>query len=162
MATPLHHTWTYQAMAHDVLQYSLNRVTVTEQAQQEHGMNYSPKVLNRAQMLVNGTSYVKMLSRPSFIYFHWWSILVCGLGHICRQRFSKNHLSTNEEPFVDICRLIALNKTFEAIFLSVILDKLAFFGMPYGISGMIYAYDMSTYMAHVQWKRNMLLISAFL
>ena len=30
LATPLHHTWTYQAMAHDVLQYSLNRVTITE------------------------------------------------------------------------------------------------------------------------------------
>ncbi len=25
LATPLHHTWTYQAMTHDVLQYSLNR-----------------------------------------------------------------------------------------------------------------------------------------
>jgi hypothetical protein len=25
MATPLHHTWTYQALAHDVLQYSQNR-----------------------------------------------------------------------------------------------------------------------------------------
>lgn len=30
MATPLHHTWTYQALAHDVLRYSLNRVTITE------------------------------------------------------------------------------------------------------------------------------------
>jgi len=28
MATPLHHTWTYQAMAHDVLPYNQNRVTV--------------------------------------------------------------------------------------------------------------------------------------
>ena len=28
LATPLHHTWTYQALAHDVLQYSLNRVTI--------------------------------------------------------------------------------------------------------------------------------------
>lgn len=25
VATSLHHTWTYQALAHDVLQYSLNR-----------------------------------------------------------------------------------------------------------------------------------------
>lgn len=25
MATPLHHTWTYQALAHDVLDLSLNR-----------------------------------------------------------------------------------------------------------------------------------------
>nr|XP_053650238.1 sec1 family domain-containing protein 1-like [Cherax quadricarinatus] len=31
LATPLHHTWTYQALAHDVLNLSLNRVTVTEQ-----------------------------------------------------------------------------------------------------------------------------------
>ncbi|XP_048480612.1 protein sly1 homolog [Plutella xylostella] len=30
MATPLHHTWTYQALAHDVLDLSLNRVTVPE------------------------------------------------------------------------------------------------------------------------------------
>uniref|UniRef100_A0A6B2EKA0 Protein sly1 homolog n=1 Tax=Phlebotomus kandelakii TaxID=1109342 RepID=A0A6B2EKA0_9DIPT len=30
MATPLHHTWTYQALAHDVLELSLNRVTVEE------------------------------------------------------------------------------------------------------------------------------------
>lgn len=28
MATPLHHTWTYQALAHDVLDLSLNRVVV--------------------------------------------------------------------------------------------------------------------------------------
>ena len=28
MATPLHHTWTYQALAHDVLPYDQNRVTV--------------------------------------------------------------------------------------------------------------------------------------
>lgn len=31
LATPLHHTWTYQALAHDVLNLSLNRVSVTEQ-----------------------------------------------------------------------------------------------------------------------------------
>ncbi|KAJ8895813.1 hypothetical protein PR048_001151 [Dryococelus australis] len=30
MATPLHHTWTYQAMAHDVLDLALNRVVVEE------------------------------------------------------------------------------------------------------------------------------------
>lgn len=30
MATPLHHTWTYQALAHDVLGLSLNRVTLEE------------------------------------------------------------------------------------------------------------------------------------
>ncbi len=28
LASTLHHTWTYQALAHDVLQYSLNRVTI--------------------------------------------------------------------------------------------------------------------------------------
>ena len=28
LATPLHHTWTYQALAHDVLHYSLNRVSL--------------------------------------------------------------------------------------------------------------------------------------
>ncbi|XP_071515570.1 sec1 family domain-containing protein 1 isoform X4 [Panulirus ornatus] len=31
LATPLHHTWTYQALVHDVLNLSLNRITVTEQ-----------------------------------------------------------------------------------------------------------------------------------
>lgn len=30
MATPLHHTWTYQALAHDVLDLQLNRVTLEE------------------------------------------------------------------------------------------------------------------------------------
>lgn len=30
MATPLHHTWTYQALAHDVLDLSLNRLVVEE------------------------------------------------------------------------------------------------------------------------------------
>lgn len=30
LATPLHHTWTYQALIHDVLDLSLNSVTVTE------------------------------------------------------------------------------------------------------------------------------------
>ncbi|XP_063376762.1 protein sly1 homolog isoform X1 [Cydia fagiglandana] len=30
MATPLHHTWTYQALAHDVLDLSLNRAAVPE------------------------------------------------------------------------------------------------------------------------------------
>ncbi|XP_072169857.1 sec1 family domain-containing protein 1-like [Diadema setosum] len=30
MATPLHHTWTYQALSHDVLDLQLNRVTLEE------------------------------------------------------------------------------------------------------------------------------------
>ncbi|XP_066145777.1 protein sly1 homolog isoform X2 [Euwallacea fornicatus] len=30
MATPLHHTWTYQALAHDVLNLSLNRVVIED------------------------------------------------------------------------------------------------------------------------------------
>lgn len=30
MATPLHHTWTYQALAHDLLSMSLNRVVLQE------------------------------------------------------------------------------------------------------------------------------------
>lgn len=30
MATPLHHTWTYQALAHDVLDLALNRVVVED------------------------------------------------------------------------------------------------------------------------------------
>jgi hypothetical protein len=30
MATPLHHTWTYQALAHDVLSLKLNRVVIQE------------------------------------------------------------------------------------------------------------------------------------
>ena len=32
MATPLHHTWTYQALAHDLLNLTLNRVVVEESA----------------------------------------------------------------------------------------------------------------------------------
>lgn len=30
MATPLHHTWTYQALAHDLLDFALNRVIIEE------------------------------------------------------------------------------------------------------------------------------------
>lgn len=33
LATPLHHTWTYQALSHDVLNLSLNRITLVEQDQ---------------------------------------------------------------------------------------------------------------------------------
>lgn len=32
MATPLHHTWTYQALAHDVLDLSLNRIILEDDA----------------------------------------------------------------------------------------------------------------------------------
>ncbi|XP_066588311.1 protein sly1 homolog [Prorops nasuta] len=32
MATPLHHTWTYQALAHDILEMALNRLVVEESA----------------------------------------------------------------------------------------------------------------------------------
>lgn len=32
MATPFHHTWTYQALAHDVLELALNRLVVEESA----------------------------------------------------------------------------------------------------------------------------------
>ena len=35
LATPLHHTWTYQALAHDVLQYHLNSVSISETAASE-------------------------------------------------------------------------------------------------------------------------------
>ena len=35
LATPLHHTWTYQALAHDVLQYHLNSVSISETASSE-------------------------------------------------------------------------------------------------------------------------------
>lgn len=38
MATPLHHTWTYQALAHDVLDLSLNRVIIEDdESNKEHG-----------------------------------------------------------------------------------------------------------------------------
>lgn len=30
MATPLHHTWTYQALAHDVMDFSLNRISIED------------------------------------------------------------------------------------------------------------------------------------
>ncbi|XP_055595052.1 protein sly1 homolog [Uranotaenia lowii] len=33
MATPLHHTWTYQALAHDVLELALNRVIVEDDSE---------------------------------------------------------------------------------------------------------------------------------
>lgn len=37
MATPLHHTWTYQALAHDVLELSLNRVMIDDDDERGHG-----------------------------------------------------------------------------------------------------------------------------
>uniref|UniRef100_A0A0K2SYK0 Uncharacterized protein n=1 Tax=Lepeophtheirus salmonis TaxID=72036 RepID=A0A0K2SYK0_LEPSM len=35
LATSLHHTWTYQALAHDVLNYSMNKVTIVEKGSGE-------------------------------------------------------------------------------------------------------------------------------
>jgi len=43
MATSLHHTWTYQALAHDVLPYTQNRVTVPGAPKGEQGMGNKSK-----------------------------------------------------------------------------------------------------------------------
>lgn len=40
MATPLHHTWTYQALAHDVLELALNRVVVEEDPSADQQQQY--------------------------------------------------------------------------------------------------------------------------
>lgn len=40
MATPLHHTWTYQALAHDVLDLSLNRVVVGEDKKKIYDLDH--------------------------------------------------------------------------------------------------------------------------
>lgn len=37
MATPLHHTWTYQALAHDVMDLSLNRIMIEEDPDKSTG-----------------------------------------------------------------------------------------------------------------------------
>lgn len=37
IATPLHHTWTYQALAHDILDLSLNRVILEDDDEKNHG-----------------------------------------------------------------------------------------------------------------------------
>ncbi len=47
MATPLHHTWTYQALVHDVLDFNLNRVVVQESEgeaghHQQEGHRHTP------------------------------------------------------------------------------------------------------------------------
>lgn len=47
MATPLHHTWTYQALAHDVLDLSLNRVVVAA-SDDDHGDSGGAKAKNKA------------------------------------------------------------------------------------------------------------------
>ncbi|KAG1671429.1 Sec1 family domain-containing protein 1 [Nymphon striatum] len=44
MATPLHHTWTYQALAHDVLELQLNRVTVEEETENLNGAKSRKKI----------------------------------------------------------------------------------------------------------------------
>ncbi|XP_053205497.1 sec1 family domain-containing protein 1-like isoform X2 [Panonychus citri] len=43
MATPLHHTWTYQALIHDVLSFKLNRVTITESSDESVAVSSSRK-----------------------------------------------------------------------------------------------------------------------
>ena len=45
LATTLHHTWTYQALAHDVLQYHLNSVSISETANSDihAGVQSKPK-----------------------------------------------------------------------------------------------------------------------
>ena len=43
MATPLHHTWTYQALAHDVMDLALNRVVIDDDDDKPHG-GAKPKV----------------------------------------------------------------------------------------------------------------------
>ena len=43
LATPLHHTWTYQALAHDVLDLSLNRVIVEETDPRTNQTGAKPK-----------------------------------------------------------------------------------------------------------------------
>uniref|UniRef100_A0A8C9W174 Sec1 family domain-containing protein 1 n=1 Tax=Scleropages formosus TaxID=113540 RepID=A0A8C9W174_SCLFO len=45
LATPLHHTWTYQALIHDVLDFHLNRVTIEESVGPETGAR--PKKKNK-------------------------------------------------------------------------------------------------------------------
>ena len=37
LATPLHHPWTYQALCHDLLGMSLNRITLSSSASEEQG-----------------------------------------------------------------------------------------------------------------------------
>ncbi|XP_037083915.1 sec1 family domain-containing protein 1-like [Pollicipes pollicipes] len=48
LATPLHHTWTYQAMAHDVLELRLNRVTVEETSGEEERRTTKTKTFDLA------------------------------------------------------------------------------------------------------------------
>ena len=43
MATPLHHTWTYQALAHDVMNLSLNRIVIEEDGGEKPSTGARPK-----------------------------------------------------------------------------------------------------------------------
>ncbi|XP_015906128.1 sec1 family domain-containing protein 1 [Parasteatoda tepidariorum] len=43
MATPLHHTWTYQALAHDVLDLQLNRVSIEEVTEKAGHVGAKPR-----------------------------------------------------------------------------------------------------------------------
>lgn len=43
MATPLHHTWTYQALAHDVLKLELNQVTIEETEEKPSHVGAKPR-----------------------------------------------------------------------------------------------------------------------
>uniref|UniRef100_A0A8C5HVM5 Sec1 family domain-containing protein 1 n=2 Tax=Gouania willdenowi TaxID=441366 RepID=A0A8C5HVM5_GOUWI len=54
LATPLHHTWTYQALIHDVLDFHLNRVTLEEGLGAELQTGARPKKKSRKMYDLTG------------------------------------------------------------------------------------------------------------
>ena len=71
LATPLHHTWTYQALAHDVLNLSLNRVTLTEN-DDTHGTNRT----KTKEFDLNNTDLFWSAHKGWYSVFFWKQLLM--------------------------------------------------------------------------------------
>ena len=65
LATTLHHTWTYQALAHDVLQYHLNSVSISESTNSDvHSGVQSKQKFRKCDLGNNDTFWVINKGEP--------------------------------------------------------------------------------------------------
>lgn len=57
LATPLHHTWTYQALAHDVLNLNVNRVVIEEGVEKSSHVGAKPRKKTKSFDLNQGDKF---------------------------------------------------------------------------------------------------------
>ncbi|GFR22728.1 sec1 family domain-containing protein 1 [Trichonephila clavata] len=90
MATPLHHTWTYQALAHDVLDLQLNRVSMDEVNEKTGHLGAKPRKRiktydlspsDKFWMQYKGSSLPELLEKKRLIDMHM-SVATAILDHI--------------------------------------------------------------------------------